>query len=167
MENETFELLVRISKLEFFDFRKPKVTNIDIEKYRINVYRKLNILLNKGFISYNDNETYSITQLGYNISLHENWSKFLEFQKRIIDKGLERDKNDLTISRFQVKTRNLPFIFSSIGIVLSVIAIILSITEYNEDKSNKKQDSNQQEILVTEKQHKSLNLSKVDSTNSK
>ena len=167
MEKETFELLVSISKLEFFDFKRPNVTDIHISKFRDDIDRKLKILLSRGFISYNDNETYSITQLGYNISLHNSWSDFLEFQKNVIDRKFKKDKNDLIISEFQVKTKNYPFIISIFGIAISITAFVLSIIEYNEGKSSNKQEKQQQEKVLSVKQNKVFHTKKADSTNSK
>jgi len=70
-----------------------------------------------------------LTNFGIMVIKNGGWLNHLELEKKK-HLNIKRKQNfDLKISEFQVTTRNYPFIISIIGILISLLAIYLSLSK--------------------------------------
>ena len=124
MERPIFEILVEISKEDFVDYGDHSgESNRDQRIREEEKYEKLNYLLTQGLIS-KTNDIYMITEYGYIVAQHESWSHYLSSQKEFINKKQLKEKLDLKISEFQVRTKLLPYYISALSIIISIIALV-------------------------------------------
>lgn len=123
MEKVIFDLLVEISNKGLIQIEDSGIINSDqriLDKERD---RQLKYLLSEGLISSSGNDTYIITEFGYEVSKHEDWIKYLKFHKEVRDRKIKKENIDLKISEFQVRTKFLPYYISAISIIISLVAL--------------------------------------------
>lgn len=123
MEKEIFDLLIDISNKGLIHIESPTTRNRDQAILEGEKYRQLKYLLSEGLISSSGNETYIITEFGYEVSKHGNWINYLKFQKDIRDRKIKKESIDLKISEFQIRTKFLPYYVSAISILISLVAL--------------------------------------------
>lgn len=158
MEEDVFELLVTISKnvnhkfigVGGSSYNQRISDNTELKKYRI--------LDSYGLINYNGDDDYTITEYGSDVVQHKSWEEYLSHIKELSERKVKKEKLDLIISEFQVRTRNLPFILSAIGILMSGLALYITISFRNSDI----QDKSQQELLIDEKQNKEVDTKTIE-----
>jgi hypothetical protein len=145
MEKPIFDLLLEISKLDFYnnEYKSNRTRDIIIARDKKQI--KLDYLLRQGFTTRTEN-IYVITEYGYQVSKFNSWKNYLKHNKELIDRKIEKEKLDFRISWFQAKTVWLPYLFSMIGIVISIWAFV-------ESKSNNPTNKHEQQLI---KEHKQL-----------
>lgn len=136
MTEDIFNLLKKIASKGHITLVRPKYNNRNISIKQDELYSKLKYLCSHGFIN-NISNKYIITEYGYSVAQFDNWNEYLIFQKEVIDKKIKKERLDLKISEFQVKTKYLPYFISGLSIIISVIAIVLS-TNYEKGKDQSK-----------------------------
>jgi len=124
--------LLKISSSEhkgMLDANFTDCNNVSIPNYNI-ISRSME---EDGLISKNKDTCY-ITEKGERIIKEGGWLKHLEFQEIAQDEEkqlhqLERDKLNAStkLAKFQVKYRWLPFLFSFLSLLISIIALLFSI----------------------------------------
>ncbi|WP_028284091.1 hypothetical protein [Olleya marilimosa] len=126
MEQEIFELLLEIRKNGSIKDLPSTRINVEQRKLDTEKERRFNVLIKHGLISNNGNSVFIITEYGYDVSEHKSWKDYLEHRSNVNKDKTNKEKYDLKISKFQAKFPRLPYYLSSLGLILSVLAILNS-----------------------------------------
>lgn len=136
MEKPIFDFLVEISSKECVDFKDVSgVSNRDQRIYEHEKFRKLNYLEENGFVS-KTKDIYTATEYGYMVAQYKSWTEYLQHQKELLNRKIAKEKNDLKISEFQVRTTYFPYLLSIISIVLSFIALFYPFKSKDKDNQD-------------------------------
>jgi hypothetical protein len=122
MNQETFNLLLHISKIIFYEFKGLGGTNPKQRDYDYELRCRLNLLCKYGLITKISEADYVITEYGIEVASFNNWIEYLNYKRQQHYKHKRKYENDLIISDFQKRTKSLPFLIS----ILSVFIAILS-----------------------------------------
>ncbi|WP_211341779.1 hypothetical protein [Ulvibacterium marinum] len=101
-------------------------------------------------ISYNGLKRFTITEYGHEVPNFKSWQDYLDFQSKLKERELNKQKFDFQISRFQAKSKYLPYILSLLSLIVAVLAYI---------KSLDRQDSTQSMPDSTERTKDSISIS--------
>jgi len=142
---------------------------------RLGIYMK-----EKGLVDCDYNEmTFSLTQFGYDVS-KEGWLSYLELEEKRVKAHLELQEAErkfqrvktrieldnlewnTRLTKWQVKSKYLPYVFSFLGLVISVFALWLSISANTTSKSVESNIISEKE-LTTGSSSTSNRTKKVDS----
>ena len=154
MEKVIFDLLVDISNKGLIHIEDSGIINRDQRILDSERHRQLKYLLSEGLISSSGNETYIITEFGYEVSKHKDWINYLKFQKEIRDRKIKKESIDLKISEFQVRTKFLPYIISFLSILIAIF-----------DPFDFKKETNENQEQNIDKPMKNIQLDTVSYTN--
>jgi hypothetical protein len=146
MEVEVFNLLKNISEKGFIKDVVSDTINQEQRKLDFIKERKFNVLLQQNLIRNNGNNIFIITEYGYDVAQHNSWLDYLNYINKLHKDRVKKEKLDFRISWFQAKTVWLPYLFSMIGIVISIWAFV-------ESKSNNPTNKHEQQLI---KEHKQL-----------
>ncbi|MFB9054562.1 hypothetical protein ACFFVB_15840 [Formosa undariae] len=160
MEKEVFNLLKNISEKGFIEDEVSDRINPEQRKLDFIKDRKFTILLQQGLIRNNGNNILIITEYGYDVAQHSSWIEYLKYNEKLQKKRIEKESLDYKISWFQSKTGWLPYLFSMIGIGISIWALV-------ESKSNKPTNIPEQQEKKENKQLPSKNSPTKDTLNEK
>lgn len=111
--------------------------NIILFKHNENDRKAWNTLVNRGLIEYLGDDEFSLTFKGKQVLKAGSWDKYLTKEQSKEERRERKENLDLSISEFQVKTKFLPHIFSTIGLIISVISIFISTKSCKEQQVNK------------------------------
>ena len=102
------------------------------------------------------------------LSKHNSWPQYLEYLEAKSNTLNEKERIELEllkwstkVSKFQVKTKWLPYIFSALGLIVSIIALITSMN--NKEQLQKIQDTPTEKQVVKQN---TLSSKKVDEDSS-
>lgn len=146
MEIEVFNLLKKFSEKGFIEDEVSDRINPEQRKLDSIKERKFTILLQQGLIRNNGNNIFIITEYGYNVAQHSSWIEYLKYNEKLQKKRIEKESLDYKISWFQSKTGWLPYVFSIIGIGISIWALVESTEKTHSkqlDPIQKEKDRNQ------------------------
>lgn len=154
MENETFELLLIISKDIIYKLNEQAGDNPHDRAVKTEIiYNRLKLLASYGFIKSIGDSKWAITEYGQEVSRRNSWSDYLNHIKEYNDRASKKEKYDLRISWLQANTGWLPYLFSIIGIVISFYALSVSKNQNNLQETNTEPQKNmktQQEYINSE-----------------
>ena len=111
--------------------------NIILFKHNENDRKAWSTLVKRGLIEYLGDDEFSLTFKGKQVLKAGSWDKYLT-QEQSKEERRERKENlDLLMSEFQVKSKLLPYIFSTIGLIISIASIIISTKSCKEQQVHK------------------------------
>jgi hypothetical protein len=160
MEVEVFNLLKNISEKGFIKDVVSDTINQEQRKLDFIKERKFNILLQQDLIRNNGNNIFIITEYGYDVAQHNSWLDYLNYINKLHKDRVNKEKLDFRISWFQAKTVWLPYLFSMIGIGISIWAFV-------ESKSNNPTNKHEQQLIKEHKQLPSKDYPTKDSLSEK
>ena len=117
-------------------------------------------LIRKVAGSYDGYIVYGLTKKGKEVVDIGGWLNYVKKQKASIRRKEEKERFDLSISKLQAKTGWLPYLFSTVGIIISFLA-------YKNSKENNPVKSQERYINKTNKLIKDIDYPTKDSLNAK
>jgi|SRR5690606_35378953 len=113
--------------------------NIILFKHNENDRKAWDILVKRGLIEYLGDDEFSLTLKGKQALKAGSWDKYLTQEQLKEEKREHKENLDLLISEFQVKSKFLPYIFSTIGLIISIASIIISTKSCKEQQVHKQE----------------------------
>ena len=126
MNEEVFQLLQIINDDVNHEFVGVGGSNNDQRIADEHELSKYEILVNHSLINRTERKKYTITEYGTLVAQHSSWEDYLIHVRDINARKVKKEKLDLKISEFQVRSRNWPIIISIIGLIISAIALFNS-----------------------------------------
>lgn len=167
MTEDIFRLLLKVNEKTNHEFEGYGGSNRDQRKYDFEEQQRYDVLLKFGLIKGTKHESYTITERGRYVAQHRSWKAYLDHIQALTEQKVRKEKNDLRISDFQIRTRNLPLIFSFLGLIVSIIALVITIRAevpmdndeikiYHQEEKINKLDSNTSETQQDQVERDSL-----------